>query len=538
MMRNAFKLFVRIDKELTQNESSSFLQENPGYPVDNVIQIKLSKEYFVDLFRDTGMQTSSIDVSERYDAVSLMSRFENFFDASLYNNYNSLASDITTLINNTYNDIDINPVKLEEACKTNGDIFDYFLKSETIYRRLDLSTDDSLVYDDETTSYGDHANQGGAMLVYEAIGRELDNMISRNMLSTSEDMVYPDNSYDDLDNLYTIYQNSFWDNIQVGDSVIIEGSFLLPTRKAAMNYPGYSIIGNGNLPIILQFVCSDNASYGYQVPPTLLLEGSSTFTHDITNGRYVEEGVSSFDYLGNDISDQIVVTDSSLNIDVVDLINTTQTILYSVTNNGFTITRQRSITYLDLTGPEIVVDGMDMGTKILSIEGIDSGSFVPYSSYTPLFPSGTSTDGYDQLIRGDPVDTVNATQVVLGYDPSYNGTFNGMFTYIAYDSSGNQTTIEATLLLVDTTPSTMTGSGSISLPQSTAYTEPGFSSYSGIKSYSIVVDTAGVTFTQISQLENHISTNNSVTGTVHNISYTVTNNVDIVSSHTRTVTIT
>ena len=179
-----------------------------------------------------------------------------------------------------------------------------------------------------------------------------------------------------------------------------------------------------------------------------------------------------------------------------------------------------------------------MGTKILSIEGIDSGSFVPYSSYTPLFPIGTSTDGYDQLIRGDPVDTVNATQVVLGYDPSYNGTFNGMFTYIAYDSSGNQTTIEATLLLVDTTPSTMTGSGSISLPQSTAYTEPGFSSYSGIKSYSIVVDTAGVTFTQISQLENHISTNNSVTGTVHNISYTVTNNVDIVSSHTRTVTIT
>ena len=34
-----------------------------------------------------------------------------------YYNYNNLASDITTLIQNEYNDVDINPVKLEHACK-------------------------------------------------------------------------------------------------------------------------------------------------------------------------------------------------------------------------------------------------------------------------------------------------------------------------------------------------------------------------------------------------------------------------------------
>jgi hypothetical protein len=536
-MRNPFKLFVSIDKELTETDSSSFFQENPGYPIDNVIQIKLSKEYFIDLFRDTQMQTSSIDVSERYDASALLGRFENFFDGTLYNNYNSFASDISILVNNTYNDIDINPIKLEEACKTNGNIFNYFFKSETIYRRNDLSTDDSLVYDENTTSYGNPVNPGGKMLVYEAIGRELDNMISRNILSTSEDMVYPDNSYDDLDNLYTIYQNSFWDNIRVGDSVIIEGSFLLPTKKETMIYSNYSIIGNGNIPIIVQFVCSDISSYGYQVPPTLLIEGSSVFTHDITNGRYIEEGYSAYDYLGNDISDQIIVTDASENIDVVNLINNTYTILYSITNNGFTVTNQRTITYKDLTGPEIVVNGLDMNTRILSIEGIETTSNDPIATYYHLFPSATSTDGYDQLIRNDPVQEIDATTTILGYDKTYNGTFNGMFTYISYDSSGNQSTVEVTLLLVDTTPSTMNGSGTISLPQNTSYSEPGFSSFSGIKSYSITVDTASVTYTQITQLETHINNNNSVIGTVHNITYTVTNNVDIISSHTRSITI-
>ena len=82
----------------------------------------------------------------------------------------------------------------------------------------------------------------------------------------------PDNSYDDLDNLYTKKSDNFWDNLQEGDSIFIEGSFLVPTANATLSYSAldraessseYSPVGSGNLPIIVQFVNSSNDAYSY-----------------------------------------------------------------------------------------------------------------------------------------------------------------------------------------------------------------------------------------------------------------------------------
>lgn len=263
VQRNAFKLFVSIlDAFSPDNE---LMKKHVGFPIDNVIQIKLNKESFTNLFKDANMSTSA---SDRYQSAGLLTRLEDFFDRTKYSNHNNLASDVTILINNSYNDVDVNPVSLETACAKNGAVFDYFFKSNAAWDGNGDGTSTSISGED--TSYG--GSSGVALKVYELICQELDNMISRNVLSTSEDGAVPDNSYDDLDNLYTIGANNFWNELQVGDSIFIEGSFNVPTAQAAKTYnslsrdstsASYDPVGSGNLPVILQFVYSTVNSYEY-----------------------------------------------------------------------------------------------------------------------------------------------------------------------------------------------------------------------------------------------------------------------------------
>ena len=226
------------------------MKQHRGYPVDNVVQIKLSKNSFIDLFKDNGISSSNLD--SRYNSKNLLERLSLFFNKNLTNNHNSLASDITILIQNTYNDIDVNPIHLENACASNGEIFNYFFKSNVIHFDEDViinyEEDDSDLYNDNT--YENNRN----IMVYEMIARELDNMISRNKPISS--------SYDNDKLDYYYYLDNFWDYIQEGDSIFIEGSFKIPTSKTSKNYKNklnedYNVIGVGNLPIILQFICTN-----------------------------------------------------------------------------------------------------------------------------------------------------------------------------------------------------------------------------------------------------------------------------------------
>lgn len=225
--RDPFKCFVSIEKTIDESAINQMMTRHIGYPIDNVIQIKLSKDSFTKLFKSSAMNSSSVDVEERYYSPELLTKLENFF-SSQYHNYNSIASDITILINNTYSEkIDINPSNLENACKTNGQIFDYFFLSECNY-----------LYSSSAENY-DGTSNSGKMKVYEAIARELDNMITRDISSDETTS---------LEELYSIQNDNFWNNLVEGDSIFIDGSFNIP--------------GDYNVPIIIQFL-NMNKDIGY-----------------------------------------------------------------------------------------------------------------------------------------------------------------------------------------------------------------------------------------------------------------------------------
>lgn len=282
--RNAFNLFVTIDDAFTP--TSDMMEQHKGYPIDNVIQIKLDSDAFKALFQDTLMSTSTELSAERYDAGSLLTRFENFFDRSVSgnNNHNNLASDITVLINNTYNDIDVNPVALETACAKNGDIFNYWIKSKTQHRHNPSSSEEYGSSEELTTS-GEQSNEynetgspstGSSLLVYEVVARELDNMISRGV-NTDNVSTSMDANYSDLDALYALSADEFWEQSKQGDSIFIEGSFEVPTAETKAIRDGwkqndvldegvdndYAVVGGANLPIILQFVNSAVNTYDF-----------------------------------------------------------------------------------------------------------------------------------------------------------------------------------------------------------------------------------------------------------------------------------
>lgn len=249
MKRNPFNLFVTIESNF-EDIDYDILKQHKGYPIDNVIQIKLSKNSFIDLFKDNSI--SSSDSSTRYNSTKLLERLALFFNKHLTDNYNSLASDITTLILNEYNDIDINPVNLENACATNGDIYNYFFKSEVIHSNKNVIINENI---DDSDLYNDNTYQNSRnIMVYEMIARELDNMISRNIPISSS------YNYDQLDYFY--YSENFWNYIQEGDSIFIEGSFNVPTNKETKTYKNqfsedYVMNNLANLPVILQFICTN-----------------------------------------------------------------------------------------------------------------------------------------------------------------------------------------------------------------------------------------------------------------------------------------
>ena len=252
--RRSFSIHVSIYDSFANVDP--LMKHHPGYSVDNVIQVKLSKNGFIDLFKDSTQSTSA---EQRYSSSRLLQRLRIFFSQHL-DNYNNLASDISIIIQNSNSDIDINPVNLENACKSNNvEIFTYFFQSPVSFDKQHIqykdSTADAYLYDDYHGP--DESVAGAPYKVYEYIARELDNMISRYVTPLAMGTSYSTSSddldvYGQLDELFRIESDAFWDNVVIGDSVFIEGSFLLP---------------NGNyVPIILQFVCTNLDVYGSPDP--------------------------------------------------------------------------------------------------------------------------------------------------------------------------------------------------------------------------------------------------------------------------------
>ena len=441
LTRNSFKLFVTIDSALTNVQN--FLQQHKGYPIDNVIQIKLSKKYFTTLFKGDILTSTSFEqenLNARYNSEGLLQRLKNFFSKEKYNNYNSFASDITTLIQNTYNDIDINPVKLEHSCKENGEIFNYFFLSPTSYNSTRIDYEDLKKIEH---MYDDTSSQVGGIKVYQLIARELDNMISRNVnlnniLQQSTSLEY---QYSELDQLYTVYNDEFWNNIQEGDSIFIEGSFEVPTNKPHKTYKNqkkesYNIIGNANLPIIVQFVCSELSAYnyGFQIPPTMLLIGTTNFTFDtFVSGLYIDDGASATDFtdVEENITNDIIASvtkDSQLLGSNLSL---------SVDNNGNIITTEiNEIIPTSPSGLFSVPGSYSILYKVTDVDGFTDSSIrdfnITYSGSIQINndPSSLQTETYYKKFSNNI--TISH---ILYEDPSATNT-NTSVIFIPYKSNG------------------------------------------------------------------------------------------------------
>ena len=559
-MRNPFKLHVSILDSL--NATSSFLREASRYPVDNVIQIKLSKEHFTDLFRDPGMSTSlAVDPAMRYSAPGLLARLSSFFGRGKYHNYNNLAADITTLILNTYSDVDVNPVALEAACQSpNGAIYSYFIKSRAAAQGAGPagSTSTSVSGAAENTHEYGASDEIARLKVFELVARELDNMISRNMYSTSEDRDgdgtsdhWTDtSSYDDLDALYTISEAAFWQNLTEGDSIVVEGSFVVPTRLAAKNFgASYDVVGSGNLPVILQFVYAATQTYGFMTPPTFYLLGAASVDHDVSGPAYEDAGFVALDHEDRDVSG-LTGVQSSLPATLAGVtLGQPYAIDFSLSVDGYDKSLQRLVTFQDTAGPAVAVDFSAFGaaynatTKTLTLEGAVG------TNYASLLPRGSAVDFWDTTIKsfetnlqGVPYAAVPPNAAFV--NPNYTGTTNGTFAYPIVDRQGNSNDVLAStfsIILVDTTPPVMNGSTQISVPRAAAqgYVDAGFSdSFSGVKSYSITADSsqAGQVFTSLSALQQHI---NAVKPALQAdsiiVSYTVLDNANNSTSAQRTL---
>ena len=531
-MRNAFKLFVSIENEMSNVQD--FLQLNEGYPIDNVIQIKLSKDYFIDLFRDTDMTTSGTGafMTERYNCDNLLVRLEDFFDMAKYNNHNTLASDINIIVKNTYNDVDVNPVALEKACSKTGDIFEYFFKSNCMFRRDDAD-DDNLVHDEDPGQYEDtEPAAGSSMKVYQVMGRELDNMISRNYLSTSEDNdAVPDNSYDDLDSLYAIYENNFWDNIRSGDSIFIEGSFTVPTNNSSVQYGTYAPVGSGNLPIILQFVCSDTIVYGYQIPPILLLTGSSTLQVDVSDGPFADPGYTALNYNNVDISSNVDVTSGVPGQMASIVLGTTYTIQYSISSDGFTVSKSRSVTFVDSTGPAISFDASiaNISGDEITFNG-DEDATVVTDYDIPLPGDGVSAvDVWDTTIKGNPSPAVFHSGLM--YANKSAGGYYGQVNYTSTDLSQNTTSRVLFIRLL--APITMLGGASVSYNVG-SYSEPNFSAFHGVVVNSVSVDNQGAV-TTYATVQSFVNFMNTLSAGSYSVSYTVSSETELNQVFSRTI---
>ena len=531
-MRNSFKVFVSIENEMSN--VADFLQLNEGYPIDNVIQIKLSKGYFVDLFRDTEMSTSGIGdfMTQRYNSDNLLLRLGDFFDKDKYNNHNNWASDISILVKNTYNDVDINPVALETACSKNGDIFNYFFSSNCIFRRDD-GDDNAITHDDDSALYDDTTStSGSSMKVYQVIGRELDNMISRNYLSTSEDnSSAPDTSYDDLDDYYAIFENDFWDNVTEGDSIFIEGSFLVPTTYSYTPQNSYDPVGSGNLPVILQFVCSDTVVYGYQIPPVLLLTGSTTMQVDITNGAFVDPGYTALNYNNTDITSSVNVN-SGIPAQLANIIlGTAYSIQYSISSDGFSVSRSRSVTFVDSTGPVISFSNLvtNISGNEITFNGDEEATVV--TDYDIPLPGQkvSAVDEWDTTIKGNPAPQVLYSGVLYA-NKSPQGYY-GEISYTSTDQSQNTSSVVLFIRLL--APITMLGGSSVSY-NAGSYSESNFTAFNGVTINSISVDDEGA-ITNFSTVQNFVNFMNEQQAGTYVVSYNVSSETQLNQVFNRTV---
>ena len=199
------KIHISINEYLESGNITSIYE----FPDNYIIDFALDSYEFRDLFFDF--------------SKSQEEKFQYFFSQSNpKRHYIYMVSRLASMILNTYNDIDINPLILKQAISSSNQnendvqIYDYFFKS--------------IVQDNLTVS--------------DIIRQSIE---------------YVKNAFENSIDSGT----SFEAFLKVGDSVYIEGSLLLPTTNSHVDFTNslnnvYIPIHNGNLPVIIKFTNSKN----------------------------------------------------------------------------------------------------------------------------------------------------------------------------------------------------------------------------------------------------------------------------------------
>lgn len=239
--RNPFRIHVELGAEHLIGDDIA--RQATAFPSDYVIQVSMNKASFTSLFKDVNMATGP------YNAENLKTRLISFWEKGVNNNnYKTFANSLFTLVMNEYQDVDINTVNLElstqsnyEQADNNSEIFKYFHISNTTIKH-------------------DDANQT-PLKVYEAMAAELGTLLTN--IAGDPNNTDP---FESLENQYGYEE--FWNTLQNGDSLFIEGSLQLPTESSnsqwlvkeaegevAAQY--YTAVGGANLPCILRFMVNE-----------------------------------------------------------------------------------------------------------------------------------------------------------------------------------------------------------------------------------------------------------------------------------------
>ncbi len=245
--------------------------------------------------------------------------------------------------------------------------------------------------------------------------------------------------------VYTDAGATAHDNID-GDltSSIITGGLPVNTNILGPHTVTYDVTdSNGNAAIQV----TRTVTVVDTTPPVITLSGSNPVTVEV-GSLYIDSGATASDNIDGDITSSIV-TDNPVNTALIG----TYTVTYNVedSSNNNADQKTRTVNVVDITGPEITLNGNNPETVEVGSTYTDAGAIV--------------TDNYDTGLSATVTGTVN-TAVVGVY----------ILTYNAVDSSGNAAIAKTrTVNVVDTnTPIiTLSGSNPVTVEAGSVYTDAG-----------------------------------------------------------------
>ncbi|WP_019026095.1 DUF5011 domain-containing protein [Colwellia piezophila] len=192
-----------------------------------------------------------------------------------------------------------------------------------------------------------------------------------------------------------------------------------------------------------------------QTAPVITLIGESTQTVAL-NGTYMDEGATALDNVDGDVTGDIEIDESGVDITT----EGTYTVTYTVSDKkGLVGTASRTVTVQDAAAP-VVIAPESITVEATSPAGTENSD----ASIVAFLLAATAEDAVDGTLIPSAVDV-----------PEFFALGDTPVTFESTDSESYTGTSEATITVVDTTVPviTLNGESAITLAPNSEYTEPG-----------------------------------------------------------------